>query len=57
MVELTMLETAELMMEMAPQPKLLRKEFSGCQAGAATESRPYRVVHFCGWRLAAKGRN
>src|SRR5215471_10169357 len=29
---------------------LLRKEFLGCRAGAATESRPYRVFHCCGRR-------
>ena len=53
-VELTMLETAELMMEMAPQLKLPRKEFSGCRAGAASgttvpaPSRPYRAFQCCG---------
>jgi len=25
-----------------------QKEFLGCRAGAATESRPYRVFHCCG---------
>ena len=29
---------------------LLRKEFLGCRAGAATESRPYRAFHCCGRR-------
>src|SRR5215471_13415091 len=29
---------------------LLRKEFLGCQTGAATEGRPYRAFHCCGWR-------
>src|SRR5215471_17946645 len=29
---------------------LLRKEFLGCQTGAATEGRPYRAFHCCGRR-------
>src|SRR5215472_9234270 len=31
-----------------PPVGLLRKEFSGCQTGAATESRPYRVFIVAG---------